>query len=145
MNKRLLAAIPALLLIAPLSSMALGSATPLAYTDVHWIAGAGGTYPAPSTCGSITHLRLDLTFNGNSANFGANGNGTCTTAGVANIFTGSGIEFTNGMATFNLYNRESQTQCSISLSSLGGNCTIYLLSDPSEVVGTFTITFTTLP
>jgi hypothetical protein len=144
MNLKLLAAIPALTLIAPVSLMALSTASPNTFTDVHWIAGSGGTYPSPSPCGSITHLRLDVTFNGGSANFGANGNGVCSNAGVSIIFTGSGIEFTNGEAAFNLYSGDTRTQCVISLAGLAGTCDVFLLSDSSQV-STFSISFTTAP
>jgi hypothetical protein len=68
----------------------------------------------------------------------------CTTAGVSIFFTGSGIEFTNGEAAFNLYSGDTRTQCLISRSGLAGTCTVYLLSDSSQY-STFAISFTTAP
>jgi hypothetical protein len=145
MYKKLFAAMPALLFIAPASSIALGTVTPRTYTDLHWVAGSGAAVPTPAACGSITDIRLDVTLNGSSTNFTANGQGACTNPTDFLIFTGSGVLMAGeGEAFFNLYFGDTRMTCGVSLSGFAGSCSIYLLSDFS-LQATFDITFTTAP
>lgn len=145
MHRTILAAVPALLLIAPASSMALATATPTTYTNLHWVAGSGAAVPAPAACGSITDIRLDVTLNGGSTNFTANGQGACTNPSDFLIFTGSGVLMSGeGEAFFNLYFGDTRMSCGVSLSGFAGSCSIYLLADFS-LAATFDITFTTAP
>ena len=145
MYKKLLAAMPALFLIVPASAMAFSTASPTTYTDLHWVAGSGAAVPAPAACGSITDIRLDVTLNGGSPNFTANGQGTCTNPTDFLIFTGSGVLMVGeGEAFFNLYFGDTRMLCVVSLSGFAGSCSIYLLADYS-LQATFDITFTTAP
>ncbi len=145
MYTRMLSVIPALALIAPASSMALGAATPTTYTDLHWTAGSGATVPSPAACGSITDIRLDLTLNGNSAYFGANGEGACTNTSDILVLTGSGVLVpSQGEAFFNVYFGDTRMTCTVVVSGFSGTCYIFLLSD-SSLQATFDITFTPAP
>ena len=143
MFKGIFAPVVTLCLAAPISSFAFSTSTPNTYTGLHWTAGTGATVPTPAACGSITDIRLDVTLNGGSTFFGANGMGSCTNTSDFLVLTGSGV-ILNGVAAFNVYFGDTRMSCSVDLSGFAGSCSIYLLSDFS-LASTFDITFTTAP
>jgi hypothetical protein len=131
---------PALFLIAPISSMALGTGNLSLLTDVHYLV-PDASVPSPSTCGTITDLHLDVTLHGGSTTFGVNGYGSCTGTQVPLILTGSGVLVQGTTANFDLYFGDTRMNCVVTLPPATGGCHIYMLADLS-VVATLNIDFT---
>jgi hypothetical protein len=140
---KFVAALAAVSLIVPGTVFAFGTSTPTTYTGMHWVAGAGGTVPAPAACGSVTDIRLDVTLNRGSTFFTANGEGSCSNAGDYLILTGSGV-LEGSTAWFNLYFGNTRMLCGVSLPGYAGTCSIYNLGD-FTLQAQFDVTFTTAP
>jgi hypothetical protein len=143
MFRNLFAALAAVSLIVPGTVLAFGASTPVTYTDMHWVAGAGGTVPAPAACGSVTDIRVDVTLTKGSSFFTVSGEGTCTNPSDFLILTGSGV-VEGSTAWFNLYFGNTRMLCGVSVPGFAGTCSIYLLGDFS-LSSQFSVTLSGTP